>query len=175
MNKVRSLVVKALYPLCSDEVKILIDQMRSNPDRFLEIVDTDNMPYHVTNPWAKALGHGRNFEPWEYQALKAQLRNLKIYRAKQLILEGLMEANEREANRNENKTMYDSIAEQVKAHHKHAAQNNLAPTKLYASQNQIEALKKAYETTKETMVRHVLDSQILASKPPKRATKRESK
>lgn len=172
MNKVRSLVVKALYPLCSDEVKILIDQMRSNPDRFLEIVDSDSMPYHVSNPWAKALGHGRNFEPWEYHALKTQLRNLKIYRAKQLILEGLMEATEREANRSENKNMFDSIADQLK--NKYTTAATFHPTKIVASQNQIEALKKAYEANQKRMQQEIAGAPLF-SKPSKRAHKRESK
>ena len=162
MNKLREVAVKMLYPICSDEVKILIDQMRNNPDRFVEIIE--DRPYMSTNPWSKAMGHGRNFELWEYQALKLELRNIKIRYAKQLILEGLMEANERESNRTETKTMYDSIAEQIKA--KYVSEGHTTASKIIASQHQMEVLKKAYHANQIRMQKEMLDSP-LTSTPPK--------
>jgi hypothetical protein len=81
----RTYIVKALYPLCSDEVKILIDQMQSSPDKFREMFDD----YRPAHPWARALASG-NFEMIDHITLRQQLKLIKGVYAKQLILEGLL-------------------------------------------------------------------------------------
>ena len=81
----RTLIVKALYPLCSDEVQILIDQMQSSPSKFTEIFED----YRPAHPWARALASG-NFEMIDHITLRQQLKLLKGVYAKQLILEGLL-------------------------------------------------------------------------------------
>ena len=81
----RTLIVKTLYPLCSDEVQILIDQMKSSPSKFAEMFEE----YRPAHPWAKALSSG-NFELFDHVALRQQLKLLKGAHAKQLILEGLL-------------------------------------------------------------------------------------
>lgn len=84
---IRTYIVKALYPLCSDEVQILLDQMQNNPDKFTQVFD--NAPYRNENPWYRAMQSG-NFELIDHVALRQQLRLLKNKYAKQLILEGLL-------------------------------------------------------------------------------------
>jgi hypothetical protein len=82
---IRTYIVKALYPLCSDEVQILIDQMQSNPSKFTEIFED----YRPAHPWARALASG-NFEMIDHITLRQQLKLIKGVYAKQLILEGLL-------------------------------------------------------------------------------------
>jgi hypothetical protein len=84
---IRTYIVKALYPLCSDEVQILIDQMQSNPSKFTEIFED----YRPAHPWARALASG-NFEMIDHITLRQQLKLIKGVYAKQLILEGLLVA-----------------------------------------------------------------------------------
>jgi hypothetical protein len=81
----RTYIVKALYPLCSDEVQILIDQMQTNPEKFREMFDD----YRPAHPWARALASG-NFEMIDHITLRQQLKLIKGVYAKQLILEGLL-------------------------------------------------------------------------------------
>ena len=88
---IRKLIVKGLYPICSDEVQILIDQMQNNPDKFTQLFDS--APYRTESPWYRAMQSG-NFELIDHVALRQQLKLLKINYAKQLILEGLMEKPE---------------------------------------------------------------------------------
>ena len=83
--KLRTNIVKALYPLCSEEVQILIDQMQSSPSKFTEIFDD----YRPAHPWARALASG-NFEMIDHITLRQQLKLIKGVYAKQLILEGLL-------------------------------------------------------------------------------------
>jgi hypothetical protein len=83
----RTYIVKALYPLCSDEVQILLDQMQNNPDKFTQVFD--NAPYRNENPWYRAMQSG-NFELIDHVALRQQIKLLKVKYAKQLILEGLL-------------------------------------------------------------------------------------
>ena len=87
----RTLIVKGLYPVCSDEVQILIDQMQNNPEKFIEMFDIPS--YRAESPWHKAMQSG-NFELIDHVALRQQLKLLKINYAKQLILEGLIETKE---------------------------------------------------------------------------------
>ena len=82
---IRTYIVKALYPLCSDEVQILIDQMQSSPSKFTEIFED----YRPAHPWARALASG-NFEMIDHITLRQQLKLIKGVYAKQLILEGLL-------------------------------------------------------------------------------------
>ena len=82
---IRTYIVKALYPLCSDEVQILIDQMQTNPAKFTEL---DERSYN-SHPWARALRSG-NFEMVDHIALQQQLKLLRGVYAKQLVLEGLL-------------------------------------------------------------------------------------
>jgi hypothetical protein len=103
---IRNLVVKGLYPLCSSEVQILLDQMQNKPDKFAEIFD--DAPYRVSHPWARALSRD-NFELIDHIALRQQLKLMKTAYAKQLILEGLLEANDAESTRESNRTFFDSI------------------------------------------------------------------
>jgi len=84
---IRKLIVKGLYPICSDEVQILIDQMQNNPDKFTQLFDS--APYRTESPWYRAMQSG-NFELIDHVALRQQLKLLKIKYAKQLILEGLL-------------------------------------------------------------------------------------
>lgn len=83
----RTYIVKALYPLCSDEVQILLDQMQNNPDKFTQVFD--NTPFRTENPWYRAMQSG-NFEMIDHVALRQQIKLLKVKYAKQLILEGLL-------------------------------------------------------------------------------------
>ncbi len=81
----RTYIVKALYPLCSDEVQILIDQMQNNPAKFTEIFEN----YRSAHPWSVALASS-SFEMIDHIALRQQLKLIKGVYAKQLILEGLL-------------------------------------------------------------------------------------
>ncbi len=81
----RTYIVKALYPLCSDEVQILIDQMQTNPEKFTEIFEN----YRSAHPWGVALASS-SFEMIDHIALRQQLKLVKGAYAKQLILEGLL-------------------------------------------------------------------------------------
>lgn len=76
-----------MYPLCSNEVQILLDQMQNNPDKFTQIFDS--APYRTESPWYRAM-QSDNFELIDHVALRQQLRLLKNKYAKQLILEGLL-------------------------------------------------------------------------------------
>jgi Tfp pilus assembly protein PilN len=122
---IRKLIVKGLYPLCSSEVQILLEQMQTKPDKFEAMFES--MPYRVDhNPWLKALSND-NFELIDHVALRQQLKLLKTAYAKQLILEGLLDSNERTENRQANLNMFDSI--------KNAP---TLPSKIHLSREQIE-------------------------------------
>ena len=145
---IRKLVVKGLYPLCSSEVQILLDQMQNKPDKFTGLFD--DIPYRVTHPWARALSRD-NFELLDHIALRQQLKLMKTAYAKQLILEGLLEVNESEDNRNRIR-MFDPIVSNgnigrapVKAEGQ--------PTKIAMSQVQLKAAMAVME--KETAKRAV--------------------
>lgn len=92
---IRTYIVKALYPLCSDEVQILIDQMQSSPSKFTEIFED----YRPAHPWARALASG-NFEMIDHITLRQQLKLIKGVYAKQLILEGLLVPTQQTESKN---------------------------------------------------------------------------
>jgi ribosome-associated protein YbcJ (S4-like RNA binding protein) len=143
---IRKLVVKGLYPLCSSEVQILLDQMQNKPDKFSEIFD--DVPYRTRHPWARALSRD-NFELLDHIALRQQLKLMKTAYAKQLILEGLLEVNESEDNRNGIR-MFDSLVDSVSLGQ---ARKASAPTKIAMSQVQLKAAMAVME--KETAKRAV--------------------
>ena len=124
----RTYIVKALYPLCSDEVQILLDQMQNNSDKFAQIFE--GAPYRTENPWYRAMQSG-NFELIDYLALRQQLRLLKNKYAKQMILEGLLESNQQAENREANLNMFDSVTG--------------APSKIRMNRAQIDIAKKFME------------------------------
>lgn len=129
----RTYIVKALYPLCSNEVQILLDQMQNKPDKFTEMFD--DIPYRRDNPWFRAMQSG-NFELIDHIALRQQLKLLKGKYAKQLILEGLLEATEVAQNRDANLNMFDSIL-------KTATQGKSSqPTTIRMSKAQYDVAKK---------------------------------
>jgi len=138
---IRKLIVKGLYPICSSEVQILLDQMQNNPDKFTSLFD--DMPYRASSPWARALSRD-NFELIDHVALRQQLKLMKTTYAKQLILEGLFEAKETESNSESNRTFFESAV---------PANNPSAPTKIVMSQTQIKAAIAAVE--RETAKRAV--------------------
>ena len=103
----RTLIVKGLYPVCSDEVQILLDQMREHPEKFTDLFTS--VPYRTSgNPWFEAL-NGGGFELVDHVALRQQLKLLKTAYAKQLILQGLMEAKEIEGNRETTLKMFSPL------------------------------------------------------------------
>lgn len=122
----RTYIVKALYPLCSDEVQILLDQMQNNPSKFTEIAERLNL----THPWARVL-RDDNFEMIDHITLRQQLKLLKIKLSKQMILEGLLESNQQAENREANLNMFDSIT--------------AAPSKIRMNRAQIDIAKKFME------------------------------
>lgn len=103
----RTYIVKALYPICSNEVQILIDQMRNSPDKFTELME--DMPYRTSSPWARALNRGNHFELIDTIAIKQQSKLMKNALAKQLILEGLFESSQRAEAKGTNNNFFDSI------------------------------------------------------------------
>lgn len=148
----RTYIVKGLYPLCSNEVQILLDQMQNNPEKFTQMFDTP--VYRTESPWYKAMQSG-NFELIDHVALRQQLKLLKVKFAKQLILEGLMEKPEV----NEGTTFFgDSLVQHINAHKQVVSGSTTAPTwgantpsKLYVSQDQLKAAKAFMD--KETRVK----------------------
>lgn len=130
---IRTYIVKALYPMCSQEVQILIDQMQNNSDKFVEIIE--DTPYRTASPWARALQRG-NFELIDHVALRQQLKLLKGKHAKQLILEGLLEATEVAQNRDANLNMFDSILKTA------TAGKSSQPTTIRMSKTQYDIAKK---------------------------------
>lgn len=130
---IRKLIVKSLYPICSDEVQILIDQMQNSPDKFVEMFDTP--PYRIESPWFRAMQSG-NFELIDHVALRQQLKLLKVKYAKQLILEGLIETSERTENREANLNMFDSIGKTA------TTGASLQPTKIHMTKAQYDIAKK---------------------------------
>lgn len=133
MKNLRTYIVKALYPMCSEEVQILIDQMQNNSDKFTELFD--DVPYRRDDPWAKAL-RGGSFELIDSVALRQQLKLLKGKYAKQLILEGLLKPNKIEETRESTLNMFDSIL-------KTATQGkSTQPTTIRMSKAQYDVAKK---------------------------------
>lgn len=150
MKNLRTYIVKALYPMCSEEVQILIDQMQNNSDKFTELFD--DVPYRRDDPWAKAL-RGGSFELIDSVALRQQLKLLKGKYAKQLILEGLLKPNNIEEKREATLNMFDSIL-------KTATQGKSSqPTKLVIPPEQLKAMKQ------------MADSHAMSSRPAKRTAK----
>lgn len=130
---IRTYIVKALYPLCSDEVQILIDQMQSNPDKFREMFDD----YRPAHPWARALASG-NFEMIDHITLRQQLKLIKGVYAKQLILEGLLVPTQQ----TESGSSYSSpsMAKIIKEWTNDQIQ--ATPSKIHMSKAQYDATKK---------------------------------
>lgn len=125
----RTLIVKALYPLCSDEVQILIDQMQTSPSKFAELFGE----YRPSHPWARALEKG-NFELIDHVALRQQLKLLKGEFAKQLILEGLLIPPVREDKTN---FFGDSLVSALRT-----AQAPATPSKIHMNKAQYDIAKK---------------------------------
>jgi hypothetical protein len=85
---IRKLIVDGLYPLCSDEVKILIDQMRNKPEKFTDLLQ-DSYSLNRDN-WNKILLQKNNFGVIDSIAVQQQFVQLKHVNTKQMILEALL-------------------------------------------------------------------------------------
>jgi len=103
---IRAYIVKVLYPHCSDEVKILIDQMRNNPEKFDYLLG--GVPYRGNGAWDWVFNSG-HFEILDRIAVKHQSKIVHSAFTKQQILEGLLDAEEYAKNRTSNLNMFDSI------------------------------------------------------------------
>lgn len=106
---IRAHIVKALYPHCSDEVKILVDQMRSNPDKFSSILGVE--PYQGNFAWEWVLRTG-HFELIDHLVVKHQSKLLHTALTKQQILAGLLDAEEFTKRKALSGNMFDSINKQ---------------------------------------------------------------
>jgi len=94
---IRKLIVKGLYPICSDEVQILIDQMQNNPDKFTDLLRES---YSLgRDGWNKIILQKDNFGIIDSIAVRHQYVQLKHTNTKQMILEALLSAKEPEANK----------------------------------------------------------------------------
>jgi len=125
----RTYIVKALYPLCSDEVQIFIDQMKTHPDKFIDIFK-ERLYSNSSNPWAAAI-HSGGFELIDRIVVKQQIKLLQNVHAKQLILEGLLQAKEYAKNREANLNMFDSILK--------TAETSSQSSKIVMSKHQLDA------------------------------------
>ena len=89
---IRKLIVDGLYPLCSDEVKILIDQMRNKPEKFADLLRDS---YSLSRDgWNKILLQKNNFGVIDSIAVHHQFVQLKHANTKQMILEALLNPQE---------------------------------------------------------------------------------
>ena len=85
-------IIKMLYPLCCTETKILIDQLRKNPEKFLSLPSTQLMM--STNPWKSIISHGK-FSWYEQIAVKLELRIQHIVYTRSDILAALLDPTTR--------------------------------------------------------------------------------
>jgi hypothetical protein len=65
-------IIKMLYPLCCTETKILIDQLRKNPEKFLSS-PSNQLAMMPTNLWKNIMTYGK-FSWYEQIAVKLELR-----------------------------------------------------------------------------------------------------
>lgn len=87
----RTVIIKGLYPMCSKEVQILIDQMQRHPEKFAPLFESTPYSIGVATTWHSVLGKGR-FELVDGITIRQQLILLKVARSKEMILEGLLGA-----------------------------------------------------------------------------------
>ena len=80
-------IIRMLYPLCCTETKILIDQLRKNPEKFLSPPSTQLLM--STNPWKSIISHGK-FSWYEQIAVKLELRLQHIAYTRSDILAALL-------------------------------------------------------------------------------------
>lgn len=86
---IRKQLIDVLYPMCSDEVKILIDQMRNKPEKFDFLFY--EVPYEREDtPWRKVLHNTRAYNSLESSMIRNQITLLQRAWAKRMILEGLL-------------------------------------------------------------------------------------
>jgi len=131
---IRNKIVKTLYPLCSDEVKILIDQMTEHPDRFYGKHGRFGM-YESEYEWEGVVsGH---FGLIDGIAVKLKNKDLRIQITKELILETLLNSSAPQEQDLNEFSLTSSIRKLVDQ-----APKTQRPTKILASHEQIEALKK---------------------------------
>ena len=141
---IRKLIVKALYPLCSDEVKIMLDQMEEHPDRFYGKHGRYGM-YEGEYEWeAVAAGH---FGLIDGLAIKVKNRDVRIQISKERILEKLLDSSSTQEREDAPDTYPYSIRNLASS----LTLNTAAPSKIVASQGQIEAIKKYQEQQVKTM------------------------
>lgn len=130
---IRTYIVKALYPLCSDEVQILLDQMQNSPSKFNEL---DERQYN-SHPWARALRSG-NFEMVDHIALQHQLKLLRGVYAKQLVLEGLLVP----AEQTESGSSYSGVGMAKLIKQWTEEQIQVSPSKIHMNKAQYDIAKK---------------------------------
>lgn len=77
-----------LYPLCCTETKILIDQLRKNPEKFLSS-PSNQLAMMPTNLWKNIMTYGK-FSWYEQIAVKLELRLQHIAYTRSDILAALL-------------------------------------------------------------------------------------
>jgi hypothetical protein len=85
-------IIKMLYPLCCTETKILIDQLRKNPEKFLS--SPSNQLAMTSNPWKSIMAYGK-FSWYERIAVKLELRLQHIAYTRSDILAALLDPTTR--------------------------------------------------------------------------------
>lgn len=156
---IRRKVVKALYPLCSDEVKIMIDQMNAQPDRFYGTHGRFGM-YEGEYEW-EAVAAG-DFGLLDGFVVKAMKKSIRIQLTKERILETLLNSkagSQPETNLADAYSLTASIKNII-----NKTPTTSTPTKIVASQAQIDALKAAQQKTLEYM-KQQMDAHNLAARP----------
>ena len=89
---IRKLIVKGLYPICSDEVQILIDQMQTKPEKFTDLLQES---YSLSrDSWNKIILQKDNFGIIDSIAVHHQYIQLKHANTKQMILEALLNSQD---------------------------------------------------------------------------------
>ena len=140
---IRKLIVKALYPLCSDEVKIMLDQMEEHPDRFYGKHGRYGM-YEGEYEWeAVAAGH---FGLIDGLAIKVKNRDVRIQISKERILEKLLDSSSTQEREDAPFTLTTNTTAPL-----WATTATAKPSKIIASQGQIDAIKKYQEQQVKTM------------------------
>lgn len=81
-----------LYPLCCTETKILIDQLRKNPEKFLS--SPSNQLAISTSPWRSIMAYGK-FSWYERIVVKLELRLQHIAYTRSDILAALLDPTTR--------------------------------------------------------------------------------
>lgn len=155
---IRRKVVKALYPLCSDEVKIMIDQMEAQPDRFYGTHGRFGM-YEGEYEW-EAVAAG-DFGLLDGFVVKAMKKSIRIQLTKERILETLLNSKAGSHEREDTPVTNHSIHTLL---HQQLVNGKTTPNKIVASQAQIDALKAAQQKTLEYM-KQQMDAHNLAARP----------